>query len=57
MDLPEDTEYVSHWKATEEKEKKERSEMMRLTLNMSHRQEREEYEGKAVRGYGSNVEQ
>ncbi|OQV15510.1 Regulator of nonsense transcripts 2 [Hypsibius exemplaris] len=44
MDLPEDTEYVSHWKATEETEKRERSEMMRLTLNMSHRQEREEFE-------------
>ena len=50
MALPGDTEYVSHWKATEEKEKVERSEMMRLTLNMSHRQEREEFEGNLFYG-------
>lgn len=46
MEMPEETDYVSHWKATEEHENKERREMMRLTLDMSHRQEREEYEGR-----------
>ena len=49
MEMPEETDYVSHWKATEEHENKERREMMRLTLDMSQRQEREEYEGRIIK--------
>lgn len=48
MDVPEDTNYVTLWRDAEENERRERREMVRLTLDISNRQQREEYEGKRL---------